>query len=75
MLGAILGLSGLLLTVLLASFLGSLVGLGLMASRKGNGATALPFGSFLAPAGMVALLWGPALWDWYMGLFPPRGGA
>ena len=75
MLGAILGFSGLLLTVLLASFLGSLVGLGLMASRKGNGATALPFGSFLAPAGMVALLWGPALWDWYMGLFPPRGGA
>lgn len=75
MLGAILGFPGLLLTVLLASFLGSIVGLGLMAARKGDSATALPFGSFLAPAGVVALLWGRWLWDWYLGLFPPHGGA
>lgn len=75
MLGAILGFSGLLLTVLLASFLGSIVGLGMMAARKGDSATALPFGSFLAPAGMVALIWGPRLWHWYLGLFPPHGGA
>ncbi len=75
MLGAILGFPGLLLTVLLASFLGSLVGLAMILFRRGDGATALPFGSFLAPAGMVALLWGPRLWEWYLGLFPPASGA
>jgi leader peptidase (prepilin peptidase)/N-methyltransferase len=75
MLGAFLGFPGLLLTVLLASFLGSLVGLGMVALRRADGATALPFGSFLAPAAMIVLLWGPRIWAWYLGLFPPRGGA
>lgn len=72
MLGAFLGLPGLVLTVLLASVLGSITGIALVASRRGSGATALPFGSFLAPAGAVAILWGPRLWEWYLGFFPPR---
>ena len=28
--------------------------------------TAFPFGPFLAFGAMVALLWGPQIWDWYM---------
>jgi leader peptidase (prepilin peptidase) / N-methyltransferase len=75
MLGAFLGFPGLLLTVLLASFLGSVVGIGMVAIRKADGATALPFGSFLAPAAMVVLIWGPRVWTWYLGLFSPREGA
>jgi leader peptidase (prepilin peptidase)/N-methyltransferase len=72
MLGAFLGLPGIVLTVLLASLLGSILGLALVAARRGSGATALPFGSFLAPAAVFALLWGPRIWAWYAGLFPHR---
>lgn len=72
MLGAFLGLSGLVMTVLFASVLGSATGFALIAARRGSGATALPFGSFLAPAAVVALLWGPAVWGWYLGFFPAR---
>jgi len=68
MLGAFLGWKGALLTIILGSFLGSLAGIGLMLARKGTGRTALPFGSFLAPAGAVVLLFGPRLWDLYLGL-------
>lgn len=72
MLGAFLGLSGIALTVLLASLVGSVLGLGIMAARKGTGTTALPFGSFLAPAAAITLLWGPRIWHWYAGFFPKR---
>jgi leader peptidase (prepilin peptidase) / N-methyltransferase len=72
MLGAFLGLPGVVLTVLLASLLGSLLGGVLVLSRRGSGATALPFGSFLAPAAALALLWGPRIWAWYGGFFPSR---
>jgi leader peptidase (prepilin peptidase) / N-methyltransferase len=70
MLGAFLGLKGVALTVILASLVGSILGIVLILRRKGTGATALPFGSFLAPAGMAAMLWGERLWGWYLGLFP-----
>jgi leader peptidase (prepilin peptidase)/N-methyltransferase len=72
MLGAFLGARGLLLTVLLASLLGSILGITLILRRRGTGATALPFGSFLAPAGMAALLWGERIWSWYLGAFAQR---
>jgi leader peptidase (prepilin peptidase)/N-methyltransferase len=75
MLGAFLGFPGLLLTILLASLVGSGVGLALMAFRRADGATALPFGSFLAPAAMAVLLFGSRIWSWYVGLFTPPGGA
>jgi leader peptidase (prepilin peptidase)/N-methyltransferase len=70
LLGAFLGLSGVVLTVLLASFLGSVLGVGLLYTRKATRTTMLPFGSFLAPAAAVVLLWGPRIWSWYAGFFP-----
>jgi leader peptidase (prepilin peptidase) / N-methyltransferase len=72
MLGAFLGLKGVLLSVLLASFLGSLLGIGLIALHRGSRLTALPFGSFLAPAAAVALLWGPRIWAFYATFWPAR---
>ena len=48
MIGALLGASGVVVAVLLASVAGSLVGLALMAARRGSLQTALPFGVFLA---------------------------
>jgi leader peptidase (prepilin peptidase) / N-methyltransferase len=72
MLGSFLGLTGIVLTVLLASFLGSILGIILVWRRRGSGLTALPFGSFLAPAAIIALVWGPRIWAWYSGFFPSR---
>jgi len=66
MLGAFLGLQGIFVTLFLASFVGSIVGMLLMARGAGTRMTALPFGTFLAPAAAVALFWGPALIALYL---------
>ncbi|MFQ5719977.1 MAG: prepilin peptidase, partial [Acidobacteriota bacterium] len=52
----------------LAAMLGSLVGGGLMIAGRGSRRTALPFGTFLAVAGLLALFIGRAAVDWYAGL-------
>lgn len=70
MLGAFLGLKGVFLTILLAAFGGSVVGLTLLAARRADRATALPFGCFLAPAALSAFLFGGQIWSWYLGLLP-----
>jgi len=69
MVGAFIGWQGALATLVLGSLGGSLVGVALIASRRGSGQTALPFGSFLAPAAWVALFVGERLWQAYLGLF------
>jgi leader peptidase (prepilin peptidase)/N-methyltransferase len=68
MVGAFLGWHGALATLVLGSFAGSLVGGALIASRRGTRLTALPFGSFLAPAAWAALFFGPWLWRAYLRL-------
>jgi leader peptidase (prepilin peptidase)/N-methyltransferase len=76
MLGAFLGWQGVLMTLILGSLFGSVVGIALMASGKGSGKTALPFGTFLAPAGALILLVGPRIWAWYSALLhPPAVGS
>jgi leader peptidase (prepilin peptidase)/N-methyltransferase len=72
-LGAFLGLPGLVITVLLASAAGSLIGIGLILRGKAEPQTALPFGTYLACAGVCALAAGPLLWQGYLtliGLLP-----
>ena len=73
LLGAFLGGGGVFLTILLASLAGSLVGLGLILSGRGTGRTALPFGTFLAPAGIFVLFYGPAILSWYLSRFRISG--
>jgi leader peptidase (prepilin peptidase) / N-methyltransferase len=68
MVGAFLGWRGALATLILGSLAGSLVGGALIASRRGTRLTALPFGSFLAPAAWAALFFGPWLWRAYLRL-------
>lgn len=67
MIGALLGAWGVVVTVLLASLTGSLVGLVLVVAKRGSLQTALPFGVFLALGAIAAFFWGPALVELYRG--------
>ena len=58
MLGAWTGWQMLPLIILLASVLGSVVGIGLMLFRNHEHGRPIPFGPYLALSGWVALLWG-----------------
>jgi leader peptidase (prepilin peptidase)/N-methyltransferase len=58
MMGAVLGWQLVLLAFFLAALAGSLWGGLLILRRKGDGFTALPFGTLLVPAALVAFLWG-----------------
>jgi prepilin signal peptidase PulO-like enzyme (type II secretory pathway) len=57
---------------MLASLAGSLWGAVLIARGIGNGRTALPFGTLLAPAAMAAFLWGEGWKNAYLALFAGR---
>jgi len=66
MIGAFLGLRGALLTIILASLAGSVVGLVFIkATGKDAGSYQLPFGTFLGGAAFVVLVDGQNLIDWY----------
>ena len=69
MIGAFLGWKLVLLTLVLASFAGSLVGVALIVSGRGNMKYALPFGTFLAVGALVAAIWGTPIVDWYVGFY------
>ncbi|MCK4556317.1 MAG: prepilin peptidase [Candidatus Aminicenantes bacterium] len=69
LLGAYLGWRQTLFTLILASFVGAVVGVVVIFSRKKDFQYSLPFGTFLAPAAYVALLWGEKILRWYLGLF------
>jgi leader peptidase (prepilin peptidase) / N-methyltransferase len=68
MVGAFLGWKLTLVTLLMASFCGSLVGVALIVTRRGGLKYALPFGTFLALGAAAAATIGPAVLDWYLGL-------
>lgn len=69
MVGAYLGLARTIFTLLLASVVGAVFGLLLMRFKKKDLQFALPFGSFIAPAAFVALIWGEPIITWYLSLF------
>jgi leader peptidase (prepilin peptidase)/N-methyltransferase len=60
-LGAWFGWPALLPIVLLAAGVGSIVGVTLMLTGRANMLTRLPFGVYLAPAGVLMLFYGPSL--------------
>jgi leader peptidase (prepilin peptidase)/N-methyltransferase len=69
MIGAFLGWQLMVLTLVLSSFMGSLVGVALIAARRGDLGSKLPFGSFMAVAAIGAALFGPDVVDWYFGFY------
>jgi leader peptidase (prepilin peptidase)/N-methyltransferase len=68
MLGAFLGAERLMLTVLLASAAGALVGFGVLLFGRGGWRTKLPLGTFLGAAGLAMVLFGDGILRTYRGL-------
>jgi leader peptidase (prepilin peptidase)/N-methyltransferase len=68
MLGAFLGAERLMLTVLLASASGALVGFGVLLFGSGGWRTKLPLGTFLGAAGLAMVLFGDGILRTYRGL-------
>jgi len=69
-LGAWLGWQLLPLIILISAAVGAVVGLvGIVVAGRDKGAR-IPFGPYLAAAGLIAILWGRQLNDWYLGRFP-----
>jgi leader peptidase (prepilin peptidase)/N-methyltransferase len=68
MLGAFLGLYA-LLAVFLGALLGAIIAGVLMATGRMGRRTALPFGVFLAVAGVLVAFAGPQIWGSYSELF------
>src|SRR5262249_17670575 len=69
MIGAFLGWKLALVTLMMASMAGSVVGLLLIVSPPRGLRYALPFGTFLALGAAAAATVGPAALAWYLGLF------
>lgn len=72
MIGAFLGWQAVLLTLILSSLSGAIIGIGILATNRGSMRYALPFGTFLALGALVAMLSGDAIFGWYLSLFDPR---
>ena len=69
MIGAFLGWQSVLLTLVLASFSGAVIGVAMMAAQRGTMKYALPFGTFLAIGALVAMLAGQPIIDWYASFY------
>ncbi len=69
LIGAYLGLPQAFFTLILASFVGALVGVIVIFFRKKDFQYSLPFGTFLAPAAFFSLLWGEKILRAYLSLF------
>jgi leader peptidase (prepilin peptidase)/N-methyltransferase len=69
MVGAFLGWPATLMTLMMGSIAGSIVGVLLIALRRGDMKYALPFGTFLAMGAALSATVGPHLLVWYLGLW------
>jgi leader peptidase (prepilin peptidase)/N-methyltransferase len=69
MIGAFLGWKAVLVTLVLSSFSGALIGMALIAAQRGGMKLALPFGTFLAVGALAAMLVGEPIVTWYAGFF------
>ena len=67
--GAWLGWQILPLTILLSSLVGAIVGISLIALARHKRNVPIPFGPYLAAAGVIALFWGDAITAGYLGSF------
>lgn len=71
MIGAFLGWRGVLVTLVLGSFTGAVIGIAIIGLRGGGARLPIPFGPFLALGAICALFWGDQLTAWYLNLAFP----
>lgn len=71
MIGAFLGWELVIVTLVFSSIAGSLIGLAVIAIKRGDMKYALPYGTFLALAAIASSLWGEQIIRWYTGLYYP----
>jgi leader peptidase (prepilin peptidase)/N-methyltransferase len=69
MIGAFLGWPLMILTLIIASFAGSLFGGAMIVSGRGGMQAALPFGTFLAVGALIAAVVGEPIVTWYLGFY------
>src|SRR4051794_30477016 len=69
MIGAFLGWKLVLVTLVLSSFAGSVIGVAVIAMKRGGMKYALPYGTFLALGALVASIAGEAIVNWYVSLY------
>jgi leader peptidase (prepilin peptidase)/N-methyltransferase len=69
MIGAFLGWKLMLVTLVLSSIGGSLIGLLVITLNKGGMKYALPYGTFLALGALAASLFGGPILDWYVSFY------
>jgi leader peptidase (prepilin peptidase)/N-methyltransferase len=69
MIGAFLGWEQVIVTLVFSSVVGSVVGVLVIAVKRGGMKHALPYGTFLALAAVLASLWGEQIVTWYTGLY------
>ncbi|MGA6827162.1 prepilin peptidase [Nitrospira sp. NS4] len=68
MIGAFLGWKPAVLTIMIGSFVGSVIGVSLLAAKIIRREDYIPFGPFLVFGAILSLFYGSALIDWYQGL-------
>ena len=56
------------LPILLSSLVGAVVGIVLIAVARHGRNVPIPFGPYLAAAGLIALFWGEAITERYLGM-------
>ena len=71
MIGAFLGWKLVLVTLVFSSIAGAVIGVMVIVLRRGDLKYALPYGTFLSLAGLVASLYGVRIVSWYVGLYGP----
>ena len=67
-LGLLLGWPRIIPGMFMSFVLGSMVGMVLILMKKKKLSQYLPFGPFLIIGTILSLLWGGAIWEWYLGL-------
>jgi len=67
MIGAFLGWQSVFVTLMVASLIGSIIGVGLMVYQRADTKLAIPFGPFLAGGALVSLFFGDRILAFYFG--------
>ena len=65
MIGAFLGWQQAIITLMVASVVGAVIGVGLLAAKVLEKGQYIPFGPYLALGALIAMLWGTDIWQWY----------